>query len=176
MNWLQKIAQLEKNWWKKWIHHFKNVTRHVFDKSLTMTTSFGQTKELTTSFGQSNITINFVVDAKEHLYYCRAKIELDRYIAHKLEYKQHQVSGVEDLEAEMTGSSCYILRDAGSGIGRGMGPVELLPQESTPLNIVNTFKSMIDADRDDEGDSEAFEPETPPAVVAPAPAPVPLAL
>lgn len=143
MNWLQKIAQLKDDWWKQWKHHLENTILDVFG-----TNAYNQLK---TTFGQYHFSINFVVPHNGHEYFSTIKVNFNEYIADQLDRKNHQVTGIEDLKSTMTGVTISILRDAGSGQGKQLGPIELLPQESKPQNIAIALKKMIIEDNDDNG-------------------------
>lgn len=182
MNWFGMVrrAALDKEWWRRMTYHFSHVIRNTLgvgaprainhDKQPKLVPMMFGNMSYKPSFGQRNVTLSFVLSAKGHGYHCQAQVEFDRYVANRLGYQNSEdLRGLDSLEASMTGATCYILRDPGSGVGRGIGPVELLPQEATPSNIIDTFKRMIEADNDDN-DSEPLEPKTPnPSVSTPSP-------
>jgi hypothetical protein len=171
MNWFKK-AKLEEEWWKKWTHHLPSIINLEFEKTNSCPQAGNNISicpgGYKTSFGQYNINLDYKLTAKNHMYFTTVSLYFDRYIANLVSYTRHQVKGVENLEANLTGCKIYILRDAGSGIGRGIGPVEFAPQETTPYNIVKTIKEMIDADKDDDNENEPLlEPEPTPGIRTP---------
>lgn len=185
MNWLIKLNSLPSDWWKNPFYHLSNVAKNEFQRypipfiysnSVNNSDSepqliYGDSRNSTfkSTFGQYDYFFSFILTAKNHKYWCSCCLQFDRYIADKLDYLKHDVIGMDKIDAKLVGSKCSIIRDAGSGQGRSIGPVELYPQETTPYEIMKTIRSMIDADNDDDGETEYSEPDPYPEISSPAP-------
>ena len=192
-NWLQKISVLEPEWWKRIIYHLSQVVSHIFRKG--SFTSWHEIKDQSEptfivdgvgtkngfyyTFGQRNMKTSFFVLCNGHIYSCVVSLEFDRYIAKQLafqisspeEFSYQVLSNLKDLDAELTGVSVNVLRDYGSGQGRTLGPVDMLPQEANPYYIIETIKDLIINDRDDGESEPLYEPSEPPSIFSPSPVP-----
>lgn len=151
MNWFQymsKKAELEAEWWRNSLYHLSNGLLHLFPKdSEPRLIGMG----LFTSFGHSSFRVRFDIENDSKVYSCAVQFDFDRPISPELS-KQKAPHSVANIEANLTGCECFVIRQTRNGIMGQVFSDSLIPQESTPYNILTTIKEIIINDNDDDDD------------------------
>lgn len=186
------LEGLEKDWWKNYIHHFKNVLDFEFpnkvhfmhpeigsDPALVMGNYISHVSnglDLTgtptffkTSFGQHNMTFHFQLSKRGHTYDCSVRIVFDDYIANKMDYKLGSAIIKEPITANFTKIDYVVQRDMGTGNSKLIGQGELKGNDGNPFNTIKAIKKAVKGDVGDGGEGGSSDQEAP--EISPAPVP-----
>lgn len=161
MNWfslLLKRSQLEKDWWRNALYHISNAMPHIFPSGEEPSIV---DKKLFTSISENSVGVRFLLFANSNQYNCMVRFYFDRPV------NQQSIESIQ-----MTGCDCFALRTSQDGTSRALSE-QLIPQESTPYNILMTIKELIVNDTDEEDNDDSFDyteqPNIPPGIGADSP-------
>lgn len=183
MSWQQKFAALETEWWRQYRHHLTNVIDHIF----------GERVYMQVVSGMQHIEVSFYIEYNEKTYRCYINLLFDRDISDQVNSYQTEpelanlginnlVSGIDKMQANLVSSSISVFKyseEQEHSVIKDtnwhyLGESQLSLQESTPFEIIDTLKSIIDSDFDDGEDDEIVEPEPSPEIYSPSPELVPV--
>ncbi len=182
MNWLQKLSQLERDWWRNAQHHMTKVLEMKFNPLPPKTwphgdheivyqgNSYTNTPPVGVESYEFELDLRFRLYRKLKMYECFASLTFDRkmeaFITYDRKspsiYRTDRVRGLENIDANLMSVSCYVKsRHIGEQIENQkiLGPIELSKEEFTPYNILETIESLILSDFDDNNEDEINAPD-----------------
>ena len=181
MNWytLVKLSALPDDWWRDFQFHFSKVIENLFPQKVNFAhptssrepalcvgewpTGASTSQFFRTSFGQKDLTFNFKVSCKNHIYNCSAKLNFNGYIAHHFGYRKGNVVTQSPVEANFIGATLGVYRKhTQTGRWKWVGVddpdtaqtafIKIPLDDSTPYVVINKIKQMVMSDNPDDGE------------------------
>lgn len=190
MSWLTKISALPSNWWNNAQFHLDNAIKNMlqaipknvglnYEGDNPVYIPNTHNKNIVGFYGFSRNEIAFQVSlwAKEKRYDCLLTMQFKNYIADYLKYNEKSkskiyhtdiVDGLQNATGELIGAECKVRKNIYDRTNplnvqvnaKEVGSTDLVSQEITPYNIINSFIEIISNDFDN--DNENFNlPEFP---------------
>ena len=180
MNWLQKLAALEAEWWRHGQYHMTKVLEMMFDplppkawpyagsEILYLPNIYSKTPPVGVESFEFELRFRFTAYRKLKLYECFAELTFDRKMEafltydrkNKYIYRTDRVQGLENIDANLLRVACFVQANSleDKNDRKIMGPKELRGEEMVPYYIMQTIEAMILSDFDSGPDQDIEEP------------------
>lgn len=189
-SWFQKVSVLTNDWWKNAQYHLDNAIRNIlhphppkiglnYEGKEPVYIPNTENKNIVglSVFKDNEIVLYVSLWANLKKYNCFMTFGVDTSTKGQLSYNNKAksriyhtdtIDGLETMSGNLVGVRCVIKRQSYDRETKPvkvtvkmMGPVDLVEQEATPFNIIDTFRNMILSDFDNDNDNDLSTPDVP---------------